>query len=264
MKRRRASEVVERFRCRDVADQAEPLHQSLVSWAEATVDTLAEARPEIPEGLGDRAADVWEPLLAIADMAGGHWPETARAAALELSRPVEADEESAGVRLLSDIRDVFDERGIDRIASAALVESLREIEDGPWAEWHKGRGLTTNSLASLLRRFDIRSRNVRIRQEVLKGFHLEQFEDPFGRYLSARPPFQSATTLQPASYASLRPSSSRYTHDDVAASNAPETAWINGCSGVAAQNGGTGEKEPDEDEIERLARLFRGTIVEAE
>lgn len=28
----------------------------------------------------DRAADTWEPLVAVADLAGGAWPEAARAA----------------------------------------------------------------------------------------------------------------------------------------------------------------------------------------
>ena len=46
---------------------------------------IAEARPELPAGLNDRAGDIWEPLLALADLAGGDWPGWARAAALELT-----------------------------------------------------------------------------------------------------------------------------------------------------------------------------------
>src|SRR6267154_1261530 len=42
---------------------------------------IARAEPQIPHGLTNRAADVWEPLLALADLAGGWWPELARTAA---------------------------------------------------------------------------------------------------------------------------------------------------------------------------------------
>jgi Protein of unknown function (DUF3631) len=40
--------------------------------------------PEMPDGIEDRNADVWEALIAIADLAGGDWPERARRAAVAL------------------------------------------------------------------------------------------------------------------------------------------------------------------------------------
>jgi hypothetical protein len=40
----------------------------------------------MPEGVTDRSAEIWEPLLAIADTAGGHWPDT-NADKLEARRP---------------------------------------------------------------------------------------------------------------------------------------------------------------------------------
>jgi hypothetical protein len=36
----------------------------------------------LPSGLNDRAGEIWEPLLALADLAGGAWPGRAREAAL--------------------------------------------------------------------------------------------------------------------------------------------------------------------------------------
>jgi len=62
-----------------------PLRQELETWAVDNIATLAAARPELPDELGDRAQDVWEPLLAIAELAGGDWPERARTAAVALS-----------------------------------------------------------------------------------------------------------------------------------------------------------------------------------
>jgi len=61
----------------------------------------------VPEELHDRAADSWEPLLAIADRAGGSWPMRARLAAVALSSEEDMPA-SAGIRLLADVREVFD------------------------------------------------------------------------------------------------------------------------------------------------------------
>ena len=63
----------------------------------------------VPEELSDRAQDVWEPLVAIADMAGEGWAERARAAAVDLYAARDQDGESIGRRLLADVRAVFDD-----------------------------------------------------------------------------------------------------------------------------------------------------------
>jgi hypothetical protein len=88
LKRRGPSETIERFRRRDVEESAATLRESARSWGAERTEALALARPELPEELDDRAQDAWEPLLAIADAAGGSWPETSRAAALELAEGV--------------------------------------------------------------------------------------------------------------------------------------------------------------------------------
>jgi hypothetical protein len=85
LKRKTRGEQVERFRRRNVEEEAGYLAETLRSLAEYNLDRLAVARPRLPEELSDRQQDVWEPLLAIADLAGGSWPERARAAAVALS-----------------------------------------------------------------------------------------------------------------------------------------------------------------------------------
>ena len=57
----------------------------LERWAAQVRDEIADAEPEVPEGVEGRAEDIWLPLLAVADAAGGSWPERARAACLELA-----------------------------------------------------------------------------------------------------------------------------------------------------------------------------------
>ncbi len=99
--------------------------------------TIAESNPAIPENLNDREQDNWEPLLAIADAVGGHWPETARYAAVELSQN-EDDQLSIAIQLLSDIRQIFSDKQTKRISSANLIEALCTDEERPWSTFKQG------------------------------------------------------------------------------------------------------------------------------
>jgi hypothetical protein len=182
LKRKARSEHAERFRRRDVEDDAEQVRIDASAWAEYAVPTLAEARPELPDELDDRAQDAWEPLLSIADLAGGEWPRRARAAALELSNGADHEDESHGVRLLADIRAVFAEQGVDRLASAALAAALHEIEESPWAEWG-GKPITQNAIARLLKRYGVQPKKLRIGEETVRGYERARFETEWERYV---------------------------------------------------------------------------------
>jgi Protein of unknown function (DUF3631) len=87
MRRRAPNEKVTPFRRRVHAPEGHALRSRLAAWAEKMVDLLTASRPEMPPGIEDRNADVWEPLLAIADAIGGDWPERARVAAVSLRPP---------------------------------------------------------------------------------------------------------------------------------------------------------------------------------
>jgi Protein of unknown function (DUF3631) len=69
LKRRTRAESVERFRLRDVEGEGHALRDRLTDWLEPQRDHLHASRPTLPDELDDRAQDVWEPLLAIADLA---------------------------------------------------------------------------------------------------------------------------------------------------------------------------------------------------
>ena len=75
---------VDRLRKRDSHEFAIVRRQA-ARWAADNFDNLIDPDPAIPQALNDRAADNWRPLLAIADMAGGEWPQRAREAACVLS-----------------------------------------------------------------------------------------------------------------------------------------------------------------------------------
>ncbi len=63
-------------------------NEKLAAWmAQEVRNGIANHVPEVPEGLGNRPAALWEPLFSVADAAGGSWPEWARQACVELEAP---------------------------------------------------------------------------------------------------------------------------------------------------------------------------------
>jgi hypothetical protein len=127
----------------------------------------------------DRAADTWEPLIAIADAAGGHWPGTARAACKPLVDAADAADEtdSLNTKLLADIKQIFRWTGLPFLASKELVTQLRRIEESPWDEFD----YNPSKLAHRLKEFGVKSR--RDRAGDVRGYSLESLTDAFSRYL---------------------------------------------------------------------------------
>jgi hypothetical protein len=179
MKRRRTGEKVERLRHRIVEKEAQPLRTELADWA-ASATALREATPELPQELSDRAADGWEPLFAIADVAGGSWPAEARRAALVLSAG--ADEEtSRGGQLLAAIRDVIGERLT--IATTELLEAINGEDELPFGGWNDGKGLDARGLARQLKPYGIKPKTVRVGNNTAKGYSREDLQDAWERYV---------------------------------------------------------------------------------
>ncbi len=146
--------------------------------AAVTALNLPRSWPHLPDELNDRQQDIWEPLLAIADAAGGEWPQRARSAALDLHSGSEDD--SLGVKLLGDIRIVFTD---DKILTKGLVSLLNDLDEAPWSGWRKDKGISSIQLVNMLKAFGIRSHPLRVGSERGRGFELEQFDDAFARYL---------------------------------------------------------------------------------
>ena len=192
LRRRRKDECVERLRF-DRVGHLKGASSRASRWTKDHIAQVASLDPETPEGLHDRAADNWQPLLAIADCAGGDWPARARRAALELSNDGAADQESIGTLLLSDIQAVFEAKGVDRISGEDLTQELLRLDERPWPEFNKGKPLTKATLARQLGKFNILSGTIRLAGgQTPRGYYLSTFDDAFARYL----PPKSATTPQ--------------------------------------------------------------------
>lgn len=233
LERKLASEPAQKWRREDRA-AAEPLHGALVLWAPEAVAALAASRPTPADGLDDRSEESWEPLLAIADMAGDGWPERARLAAVELSGTAERAEEALGPMLLRDIAETFASSGEDRLSSASLAAALGDIETSPWGDI-RGKALDSRGLARRLAPFDIRPRTVRLSDgTTAKGYPLEAFAEAFARYLDGFNRHTVTTRMDKGFAADFEPS-------HVTDENARKPAWTNGCDGVTDKNGEKGE-----------------------
>ncbi|MCX5400052.1 DUF3631 domain-containing protein [Streptomyces sp. NBC_00102] len=202
MRKRAPNEKVEPYRQRIHEKQGHALRDRLATWAEQVTDTVSSAWPTMPEGISDRPADVWEPLLAIADAAGGDWPDRARAACVELvAAAKEGDAASRGVQLLTDLRDhVF--RGADRMPTAVILEMLLAMDEAPWADLD-GRPLTSRTLSRMLSDYvttdnaPIKPRSIRTPSGVPKGYYAVDLADAWNRYCPV-PPAKSATSATSA------------------------------------------------------------------
>lgn len=188
MRRKTADEKVERLRLDRLDELGGDIRRKLARWAEDNMGALRTADPDVPENLHDRAADNWRALLAIADRAGGDWPEAARKSALTLSGAADdAGDGDIGPELLSDIFNVF--HAIEKetgdagaLPTARILSGLIGMADRPWATWRRGQPMNAHQLGRLLSPFGISSKAIKFESRTLRGYEQESFADAWRRY----------------------------------------------------------------------------------
>lgn len=203
MRRRGPSERVEPWRMRLNGPQAKLIAERLAAWSAIG---FALDWPEMPDGIEDRNADVWEALLAVADHAGGDWPERARSAAVTLVTESADNRPTLGIQLLADLRTAFG--GHESMTTEMVLAALIGMDESPWADL-RGRPMDARGLANRLRKYTtgdgdpIKPVVVRIGDTVSRGYRRTDLVDAWSRYLpDARhgPPgsVTSVTTVTPA------------------------------------------------------------------
>jgi predicted DNA-binding transcriptional regulator AlpA len=141
----------------------------------------------------DRAADTWEPLIAVADHAGRDWPDLARNAVLQLlEEATETAETADRIRLLLDIHAAFGD--LDAIPTALLLQRLKADPEAPWIGYGH-TGLSPRKLGILLAEYDIRSATIRFSESgQAKGFYRTDFHDAWRRYCPDLPATSNDST----------------------------------------------------------------------
>jgi Protein of unknown function (DUF3631) len=190
MRRRRHDEPVEPFRERHVARQAQPLREQLATWINSITSQLGEAHPTMPEGVTDRSAEIWEPLLAIAEAAGEHWPTTARVACEHFVLEAGLHTTSLGIRLLADLREIFTHAGTQGLRTTDILTALNNLEESPWGDL-EGKPLDARRLAKELAPYNVKPGGFRDGGDPVKGYQTtgpHGLTDAWDRYLPPRHP----------------------------------------------------------------------------
>lgn len=166
--------------------EARKLYDRLAAWSATACERLVDDFwPDMPSGVEDRDADVWEALLAVADLAGERWAKAARVSAVTLVTAARCRPPSIGVLLLRDVKKVFDaHRGTDKLPTEDIISDLVDMDEAPWATIRKGEPIDARSLAARLRKYGVSSKLHRIGDAVFKGYSCAQFEDAWKRYVT--------------------------------------------------------------------------------
>ncbi len=176
MKKRKPTERVEQWRGRLHGEEAKELGERLGTWMQMAALYWPEQMP-----VQDRAADVWEALVMVADAAGGHWPRTARMAAFALSAPDEG-KSSNGVVLLRDLQIVFGDR--TKMSTRDVLKGLCALPESRWNHLHgHGVAITDRDLSRLLKQYGIGSKDVWVGGRSVKGYDADDLRDAWERYV---------------------------------------------------------------------------------
>lgn len=180
MRRRGPGEHIEPFRTRQHEPEGRAFRERLAMWADEVGVEAGEMWPELPAGIADRDAEKWEPLIAIADLAGGDWPARTRAACVAIVEESKESSPSLGIRLLTDLKRVFGSK--DHMSTFDTLYALVDIEDAPWADL-RGKPLDARGLARILRQYGVKPVTVRVGTKVAKGYHSGDLYDAWQRYV---------------------------------------------------------------------------------
>ena len=163
------------------------LRRQFARFAVEHAAALKAAQPSMPSSMNNRAAANWKLLIAIADLAGGAWPQRAREAMERLSRS--GRQPSDGVQLLTALKVMFSQR--TEMFSADMVTELKSDPTSLWADYNHGGPVTQRQVAHLLDAYDIRPQVLHMKgsnsKVTFRGYKREQFADDFARYLTSDP-----------------------------------------------------------------------------
>jgi len=180
MKRQRSQERLQPFRQKQARCLSEPIVEKLEQLQDQLMEVLEDYEPEMPPGIVDRPADVWEPLIMIGDIAPHGWSEGLRDAAVVLTKARRDHEPTVNNQLLTDIRTIFCSDH-DRLATDHLLSELNALVESPWGGF-KPSGLDARGLARRLKPYEVKSTKIRISERTFRGYRREDFEEAWDRW----------------------------------------------------------------------------------
>lgn len=182
---RRAGAQLERFRFARVQAEATALHQAAESWAKDHCQAVENYyQNNDMTFLRDREAELWLPLFSVCAIAAPDRLAELEATAIRLAATKAEDEPGDyGILMLKDLREAFAQTDADRLSTSEILTTINSNQDRPWGGWSNGRGLNSQTLSRLLRPFGIQPQNIRLEDNVVKGYLRESLQEPWERYL---------------------------------------------------------------------------------
>jgi hypothetical protein len=243
LQRKKKTDAVQRFprkgpTLKALQTEMAALQRQCVRWVTDHQLTLSTTEPGELAELSDRANDNWYSLLSIAEVIGGDWPQKARQAAVTIAG-TETDSETIGVLLLADIYEIFEQQQTEKTSSKDLCESLEVLEERPWATWRKGKPISTNQLARMLKGFHVVSQTIRLGTVTAKGYFREQFTESWDRYsvlLSKNHDLKGNIVTTPMDKGQTHDFQKVTDPPCYVSKNGPFANTGAGCDGVTAQN----------------------------
>ncbi len=177
------SEKLLRYAVADESAEIDSLKDRLRHWLQQASPALSQAGnnfpPDLPPALTPGQGKCAEPLIHIADVAGGDWPARVRAALVAVFDLAEASPE---LQMLFDVRTTFRKKNNpDFLSTSDLLSELRALDHRPWSAWSSKSG---KRLASHLRPFGILSRRLRVNLgDEFMGYLHRDFHDAWERHL---------------------------------------------------------------------------------
>ncbi len=159
------------------------IKQQLARFAIDFGEKFEKIEPKIDD-LDNRDFDNWEPLVAIAMLCGPEWEARIRNAASALTQNTAA--ESIEIRLLRDIKAVFENKKATELATSEIIDALAKLDTAPWRSFSRGACISARQIADRLEPFGIKPVQLGRKQKLEKnprGYKLCDFGDAFQRYL---------------------------------------------------------------------------------
>jgi hypothetical protein len=184
LRRKAPHEAVQKYRTRRDKPAVRAVGDRLAAWIVPRAADVGKAEPDMPPGMNDRAEDVWEALIAVADLAGAAWPLRARSAAQVLTAASEsaAAGSSLALTLLTDLRTVFG--AAERLPTSVILERLRNLDESPWSSIGKPpRPLEPSGLSYRLKDYGIKPKVIRLGEQTARGYYRAELADVWDRYL---------------------------------------------------------------------------------
>ncbi|MBI4662149.1 MAG: DUF3631 domain-containing protein [Verrucomicrobia bacterium] len=180
MQRKRRSLKLTKFRRVDSTG----LQRKCLKWAQDNAEAIKAVPPmDVNECATDRQEDVWEPLVALARVAGGDWETRIRHAAQHMAGSrSDGASETVSHQLLAAFQKYFNEHG-EKSATKTFIACMNDV--GDFADVNYGRGLTPHYVAKLLKPYGIEPRPLDMPDDkTARGYSRNDFEQAFQTYLN--------------------------------------------------------------------------------